>query len=86
MEKCALATEAAQRAAEEALAAFDCLGELSHPHAYCTAPTQNLHNEPSLQSQIRGLKNSMPLPPAPSDLTKCATQDYLSTSLICFSG
>ena len=34
MEKCALATEAAQRTAEEGLDAFDCLGELSHLHAY----------------------------------------------------
>ena len=76
MEKCALATEAAQRAAEEGLAAFDCLGELCHPHAYCTAPAQDLYNAVLLlQSQISGLKNSMPLPPVPSDLTKYATQD-----------
>ena len=84
-EKSALATEAAQRAAEEGLAAFDCLGEVSHLHAYCTAPAQDLYNAALfLQSQIRGLKNSMPLPPAPSDLTKYATKDQLPTSLYNF--
>ena len=85
VEKCALATEAARRAAEEGLAAFDCLGKLCHPHAYCTAPAQDLYNAALfLQSQIRGMKNSMPLPPTPSDLTKYATQDQLPTSLYNF--
>ena len=44
VEKCALATEAAQRAAEEGLAATDCLGKLSHPHSYSTAPAKDLYN------------------------------------------
>ena len=81
VEKCALATEAAQHAAEEGLVAFDCLGEISHLHAYCTAPAQDLYNAALfLQSQMRGLKNSMPLPPTPSDLTKYVSQDQLPTS------